>query len=981
MDHPARPLDSAFPPFKAEHRYKGVYERAGFDVYKPPKSANDTGSVHSGRSRRKNSDRTTTPPKSSSTSPTSAKSSPMISSYSKNASTSSMATPASTAGDLTFKNPYRVPTSAKSTTFVDKNAPYPVSPPTRPYSESHNLEHSNNYTYLSKTEHHDSTSSIAQEMANSTTIDERQEFVIHQNVAPEEEFDFRPSPRSYGLDNANKNYKNLKLDLDHRSETNPDIDDIDNLSESENDLADSMSRKENSFEDTRETTMDDYNTTSGSEVGSGSALGSLHLNNNSIDKQIPSAFDENADIPQTLTGLQIHLSSPDEEQFCVSQQNDPVPHSAPAMDQYEMTGHREFPEQHYTAGYAQPFQQRPPIPPQHRVHHNHAAVPQQPMYYSNHQPRSPIMQQFPQQQPMSGQRHDLRYDPRGNRSRGHIQTAKQSPNLDHAHQAVPKIKIQTSTEVDAEQKYAADRLSSALDDFKKDVESHKNYTPRTSSVPSISTPPALPMSSPSEIGLARFRTTIGSDMFIPPQIKEECPYPESPEFEEVALANANVNTNDDFNSFLNTATENNDRGNRRSALSMVSSIISKETMYIEEEDEVEKELQRQLNNLKVNGSLKTPSENGDNAETFSQNETEEPLVAPDGQIVHQPVYVSPAMPSFEITAPDQIQNLDISTEESIQYAKSDITQDKTEDFEYLSTDVTFESVKPLSVHHANNPAVLSAPSSPVKQPTKKGVTFGDDVPSMIPSFEVEDVDEEDVSQEISEEEVVMPLVPKNHKVEEELQHLNFKIPETQQSPLVFMTQTQEPIDNDEIAAAIGVVEEKSTIQHAPGEGPCRTCHQVIVSNAKGLQKSIHSKTGELSGQWHRSCFSCFQDGCDIQFNKNVPCYAFDDKPYCFTHYHQLNNSVCTYCNLGIEGECIENELEQKWHLECLTCQHCNKGIRSDYYLINGSIFCEEDATRIMNGEGLYDADGNLKKSGLSKEDRIERRRTRLFFVD
>ena len=27
-----RPLDHAFPPLKVEHKYKSVYERAGFDV-------------------------------------------------------------------------------------------------------------------------------------------------------------------------------------------------------------------------------------------------------------------------------------------------------------------------------------------------------------------------------------------------------------------------------------------------------------------------------------------------------------------------------------------------------------------------------------------------------------------------------------------------------------------------------------------------------------------------------------------------------------------------------------------------------------------------------------------------------------------------------------------------------------------------------------------------------------------------------------
>src|SRR5699024_12549019 len=63
--------------------------------------------------------------------------------------------------------------------------------------------------------------------------------------------------------------------------------------------------------------------------------------------------------------------------------------------------------------------------------------------------------------------------------------------------------------------------------------------------------------------------------------------------------------------------------------------------------------------------------------------------------------------------------------------------------------------------------------------------------------------------------------------------------------------------------------------------------------------------------WHRSCFACSYDGCGISFNKHVQCYALDNFPYCHHHYHLLNNTLCEACSLGIEGECIENELRSE----------------------------------------------------------------------
>ncbi|RCK58066.1 hypothetical protein Cantr_06897 [Candida viswanathii] len=97
---------------------------------------------------------------------------------------------------------------------------------------------------------------------------------------------------------------------------------------------------------------------------------------------------------------------------------------------------------------------------------------------------------------------------------------------------------------------------------------------------------------------------------------------------------------------------------------------------------------------------------------------------------------------------------------------------------------------------------------------------------------------------------------------------------------------------------------------------------------------------------------------------------YNDAPYCSTHYHILNNSVCKSCHLGIEGRCISNELDEKWHLACLNCCRCRDGIRSDYFIVNG--------TNIMCLNCMENMEDN--SGGLSVADRIEKRRTRIFNV-
>lgn len=153
-------------------------------------------------------------------------------------------------------------------------------------------------------------------------------------------------------------------------------------------------------------------------------------------------------------------------------------------------------------------------------------------------------------------------------------------------------------------------------------------------------------------------------------------------------------------------------------------------------------------------------------------------------------------------------------------------------------------------------------------------------------------------------------------------------------------------------------------KYPPGQGPCRRCGLEVTT------KAIFSKNpGELSGQWHRECFKC--EVCETTFNKKTACYILDDMPYCKQHYHEKNGSICRVCHLAIEGECLENDNKERFHVQCLVCFICHNPITNDYYLFNGSVpLCDShdmDALLRDELEGLT----NPEQSNVTK------RRTRL----
>lgn len=402
------------------------------------------------------------------------------------------------------------------------------------------------------------------------------------------------------------------------------------------------------------------------------------------------------------------------------------------------------------------------------------------------------------------------------------------------------------------------RLSHELANFKRDVEDHKAYTPISPPLPNSARqgPPQLPTASPTELGLARFEP-----------YKSPVPAIVTTMDDGTVLRNST-----DYERFLKSDSMPPRSTMRQSQFSTVSSIISKDGQAHydddhESEDEVERELERQLRSLTV----------GDDTEASP----------------------APAAPTEQKLVDDEMPT--VATPNSEYPNDSDV-------------DLNAEDSRRLSIKPLKTERIKSIQSE------------------------------------------VKPLSPKVHQIDEELRGMNLG---------------RDPIIPEDF--------ENSEEVFPPGRGPCRCCKRNIEANATGKEKSVYSRTGELTGQWHRGCFQCSYSGCEVKFKKSVPCYAFNDRPYCSFHYHEVNGSLCTECGSGIEGECIENELEQKWHISCLRCEHCSLTIRSDYYLINGTTYCETDALAIINGQSYSDADGNLR--GLSTTDRIEKRRTRMMYVE
>lgn len=119
------------------------------------------------------------------------------------------------------------------------------------------------------------------------------------------------------------------------------------------------------------------------------------------------------------------------------------------------------------------------------------------------------------------------------------------------------------------------------------------------------------------------------------------------------------------------------------------------------------------------------------------------------------------------------------------------------------------------------------------------------------------------------------------------------------------------------------------------KGSCRGCGELICG------KSVSSADGRLTGRYHRPCFVC--QTCKEPF-QTTDFYVISNHPYCARHYHQLNDSLCTTCDRGIEGQYLETEVKQKYHPSCFTCQ-----VGPDHTTVDGGTMCANVSCRTASG--------------------------------
>ncbi|KAI3404231.2 hypothetical protein KGF56_002992 [Candida oxycetoniae] len=473
-----------------------------------------------------------------------------------------------------------------------------------------------------------------------------------------------------------------------------------------------------------------------------------------------------------------------------------------------------------------------------------------------------------------------------------------------------------------------DKLSGALNELKNDVNNLKSTselfattntrtiaggggaTTNTSYSSSSSQVPAISSSSTSQLDLSKFDSSPPSP---PPPEHRHNDYMEQPPFDSKDQKYQNVGF---------------EAQSRLSQTSMVSSILSKTSSYDDEEEnkQIEKELENQLQSIKEGGGnfgqLRT-------YDTASSSQKSLNTTVSDVSKKHI------VLPQFNIEEVDEEKAEKRDLEEEM--ARSSSSGSKG--FEEMDI-VSIESIQPLSV------------SQSVISPKRKRI----ERKSVASSNEMSIARKDSI--EFS-------------KIIDEVNNMELQMRKESESE-------GKGEGEGETKGKSNFLQSESKVVPS-GKGPCRSCHGSIDPKATGSLKSIYSV--DLSGQWHRGCFTCSYPQCTINFNAKIQCYVYEDQPYCFNHYHLLNDTTCSSCNIGIEGECIENDLGQKWHVPCLKCHVCKRKIieckNCDYYVIDDYVVCEEDAKQIIKNK-RNKASGK-GANGLSV-DMFEKRRTRIYYA-
>lgn len=486
-------------------------------------------------------------------------------------------------------------------------------------------------------------------------------------------------------------------------------------------------------------------------------------------------------------------------------------------------------------------------------------------------------------------------------------------------------------------------LSTMLESFRLDVEEHKKYDPRRkASRTATKLPDNASLFTPD---------TTNHSMRLDDSYSSQLSFNFTNDQGEPQKPQEGL----DYENFLQTSAAGDRKLARNSNLSTISSIISKSN---DGDDEVDPELHRQLESLKAGSQA-------ENSPVLRPNDNESFVTA---QNLPEHANKPPAVPVFNIQ--------DVSEKEEPEKA-----HDETE---VPSENPFFEGAEGADHFEQRSAEEHVEPQAETHEEV-------DQVGARAPTTPYNPASEFDLNQETPE--TIKPLSPKNHRIEQELKDMNFKYESgVDEFEPVIPPRASPSVTDDSISqqnrpstaefnpfpqSIIGTHYPKFRdsdlpMKTPPGQGNCRGCGEHVEQQAKGSKKAIFSKTGELSGQWHRGCFSCSYTGCDVRFSKHTACYVLLDNAFCNHHYHLLNGTLCQTCNSGIEGECIENEMRQKWHLNCLKCNRCQSHIKEDYFLINGEIVCENDASTLIS---------QMEDEGMLSTDKIEKRRTRMMFVD
>ena len=191
-----------------------------------------------------------------------------------------------------------------------------------------------------------------------------------------------------------------------------------------------------------------------------------------------------------------------------------------------------------------------------------------------------------------------------------------------------------------------------------------------------------------------------------------------------------------------------------------------------------------------------------------------------------------------------------------------------------------------------------------------------------------------------EEEQIKEEEAKEEELREE-EELKKEEHEKEEEELV--REEKQVIENNDITQSLPIQQSHSAIVD---ENVCRGCHNQILPE----EKKIYDKNGDLSGKWHKSCFTCTI--CSTKFSRNTPCYIHNDSPYCEPHFFEVTGLICFCCSEKIlDDTCLDVPGLGKAHIGCFTCNGCEMPINDEYFS-NDTINLCGDCVKDMGKEKM-----------------------------